>query len=165
MRQTRASVLFTQLSGAIAGLKDKPNELLCVKVQMRDTILPPSFPAPSKGTVWVIRPLNYAQGQNPDLHLSCVCMCVLCVCAWLLKHGTKRQTERQVKGRQRKMLEACLWQVMGGENCVSMLKRLSFYPVYTKQQACSKMSSCLSNKCAHAHTHTRALSLCPLSVG
>lgn len=76
MRQAGPSVLFTQLSGAISGLKDKPNELLCVKVQMRDTILPPSMAAPSKGTVWVIRPLNYAQGQNPDLHLRCVCVCV-----------------------------------------------------------------------------------------
>ena len=76
MHQARAGVLFTQLSGAISGLKDKPNELLCVRVQMRDTILPPSFPFPSKGTVWVIRPLNYAQGQSPDLHLRCVCVCV-----------------------------------------------------------------------------------------
>lgn len=76
MHQARASVLFTQLSGAISGLKDKPNELLCVRVQMRDTILPPSFPFPSKGTVWVIRPLNYAQGQSPDLHLRCVDVCV-----------------------------------------------------------------------------------------
>jgi len=48
MRQAEASVLFTQLSGAISGLKDKPNELLCVSVQMRDTVLPPSFPFPSK---------------------------------------------------------------------------------------------------------------------
>lgn len=43
MHQAKASVLFTQLSGAISGLKDKPNELLCVRVQMRDTILPPSL--------------------------------------------------------------------------------------------------------------------------
>lgn len=40
MRQARAGVLFTQLSGAISGLKDKPNELLCVRVQMRNTIHP-----------------------------------------------------------------------------------------------------------------------------
>lgn len=44
MHQARASVLFTQLSGAISGLKDKPNELLCVRVQMRDTILPSLLP-------------------------------------------------------------------------------------------------------------------------
>lgn len=79
MRQARASVLFTQLSGAISGLKDKPNELLCVRVQMRDTTPHPTplpFPFPSKGTVWVIRPLNYTQGQSLDLHLRCVCVCV-----------------------------------------------------------------------------------------
>lgn len=77
-----AGVLFTQLSGAISGLKDKPNELLCVRVQMRESVLPPSLPPSpplslprsrslSKGTVWVIRPLNYAQGQSLDLHLLC----------------------------------------------------------------------------------------------
>jgi len=96
MHQARASVLFTQLSGAISGLKDKPNELLCVRVQMRDTILPPFFPAPSKGTVWVIRPLNYAQGQSPDLHLRCVCVCVASQ-MWHKKRGREAgegQTEK-----------------------------------------------------------------------
>lgn len=29
------AVLFTQRGEAISGLKDKPNELLCVRVQMR----------------------------------------------------------------------------------------------------------------------------------
>lgn len=91
MHQAGASVLFTQLSGAISGLKDKPNELLCVRVQMRDT---PTFPFPSKGTVWVIRPLNYAQGQSPDLHLRCVDVCV-CV---LFKAGLETESERQ-RGR------------------------------------------------------------------
>lgn len=90
MHQARTSVLFTQLSGAISGLKDKPNELLCVRVQMRDTILPPSFPFLSKGTVWVIRPLNYAQGQSPDLHLRCVDVCV----SYTMQCGRVRQRGR-----------------------------------------------------------------------
>lgn len=101
MRQAGAGVLFTQLSGAISGLKDKPNELLCVRVQMRDTILPPSppslpcFPLPSKGTVWVIRPLNYAQGQSTDLHLRCVCMCAcVSVCVCLLREAGEGQREK-----------------------------------------------------------------------
>lgn len=101
MHQAPAGVLFTQLSGTISGLKDKPNELLCVRVQMRDTILPPSFPFPSKGTVWVIRPLNYAQGQSPDLHLGCVC---LFVC--LSSAGEKDRYAGE--GQMEKMLEACL---------------------------------------------------------
>lgn len=68
------TVLFTQLSGAILGLRDKPNELLCARVQMSDTplpILPPLHLAPAssahlpKGQCeGVIRPLNYAQGQK-----------------------------------------------------------------------------------------------------
>lgn len=70
------AVLFTQLSGAILGLRDKPNELLCVRVQMSDAesslhLPPPHLPAPASSShlpkgqcEGVIRPLNYAQGQK-----------------------------------------------------------------------------------------------------
>lgn len=48
-----------------------------------------------------------------------VCVCV-CVSLLLLKYSTRRQTERQVKGIERKMLEACLWEGMVREDCVSV---------------------------------------------
>lgn len=61
MHWAGAGVLFTQLSGAISGLKDKPNELLCVRVQMRESVLPPSLPlhlSPS------LVPALYPKGQS-----------------------------------------------------------------------------------------------------
>lgn len=105
------AVLFTQLSGAILGLRDKPNELLCARVQMSDAPArrrpPHSFPTPPlshlpKGQCeGVIRPLNYAQGQKkPQICILGVNVCA-CVCDREREEESERWREREERWRGR----------------------------------------------------------------